>query len=156
MSEENVLNENVEEALYKLAFGDQYTPREKEIFDELGRHYKSGDVLVKEADGDNKLFLIVKGSVKVVKNYGAEDEKGIAVLTEGEIFGEMTYFDNMPRSASVVAAGDADLLVLGKEHFDMLFQIHPKWTNKIMKALAQRIYLAYVDIKVNASEMMTF
>lgn len=141
------MNEDVEEMLYQLAF-EEVSPREKLIFEQLGRRYKAGEMIVKEGDSSSQLFLIVKGSVKIVKNYQQRDEKAIAILSDDQIFGEMSYFDDMPRSASVVAAVDTDILVLDKEHFDMLFQIHPKWTTNTIKALAQRIYLAYVDIKI--------
>lgn len=147
------MDEDVQEMLYQLAF-DEVSPREKLIFDQLGKHYKAGEIIVKEGDNSSQLFLIVKGSVKIVKNYQKEDEKAIAILSDDQIFGEMSYFDDMPRSASVVAAVDTDLLVLDKEHFDMLFQIHPKWTTNTIKALAQRIYLAYVDIKIG-TDMLT-
>ncbi|HAR63966.1 MAG: hypothetical protein DKM50_12980 [Candidatus Margulisiibacteriota bacterium] len=146
-------DEQLDEILYNLAFGDDLIAREKEIFSRLGKQYSSGELVVKEGDVSDQLFLVVSGSLKIVKDIGTEDEKAIALLTDGEMFGEMSYFDNLPRSASVVAATDSEVLVLDREQFDMIFQLHPKWTTKIIQSLSNRIYLAYLDLR-NSAEIL--
>lgn len=136
----------LEEMLYDFAFSQDYASREQELFSRLGRKYRAGEVVVREGDSSSQLYLIISGSLKIVKGMGTPEEKAIAALMEGEILGEMSYFDNMPRSASVIAVVDSELLVLDHEHFDMIFQLHPKWTLVIVQTLANRIYLAYLDL----------
>lgn len=63
--------------------------------------YRAGSRLVKEGDTDTSFFIIMSGTVSVVKQ-GAT----IINLGQGEFFGEMAFLTNAPRNTTVVAADD--------------------------------------------------
>src|SRR3954451_4115252 len=67
-----------------------------------------GKVLVQEGKPGHEFFLILDGSASVKRG-----KKEIAKLGKGQYFGELALLDRGPRSASVVATSDLDVLVLG-------------------------------------------
>ena len=75
-----------------------------------------GEVLFREGERGDVMYLIREGKIKITKG-GDDDEKVLAVLKEGDFFGEMAIIDGSPRSASAIAATPASLLVIDKETF---------------------------------------
>lgn len=86
----------------------------------LGKLYNDGDVIVEEGSQSRTMYVIQSGKVKVVKKEG-EMETTLAFLGEGDIFGEMSLFDASPRSATIVAVGEARILAI--EHEGLLKKI---------------------------------
>ena len=78
---------------------------------------KSGSKIIRERDPGQTMFVIVSGGVQVLK----EDESGrqqfIASLKEGDVFGEIALIDDVPRTSSVIASSDVQLLALDKVDF---------------------------------------
>jgi CRP-like cAMP-binding protein len=74
--------------------------------------YSKGDLIVKEGDYGISIYKVLKGSVLIFKQSGAE-KVSLARLERGEVFGEMTFFNFLlePRSASVEAAEEVELEV---------------------------------------------
>lgn len=73
--------------------------------------FVDGEVIIREGDAAADLYVVVEGAVDVVR----DDEEGRTVLEHigpGEFFGEVALFSPGPRSASVVASGDAKLEVI--------------------------------------------
>ncbi|MDY6842535.1 MAG: cyclic nucleotide-binding domain-containing protein [Thermodesulfobacteriota bacterium] len=58
---------------------------------------------ITEGDHKKKLYIIYSGQVKVVKAIDDKETKTINTLEDGDVFGEMSFFDNLPPSASVIA-----------------------------------------------------
>jgi len=70
-----------------------------------------GEVLFNEGDKGRLMYLIREGKIKITKGKG-EEEKVLAVLKEGDFFGEMAIIDGSPRSASAIAVTLTSLLVI--------------------------------------------
>ena len=76
------------------------------------------DYLVREGDLSDKVCLILRGKVTVIKEDKASKEKfPIAVLESGETVGEISFIDQCPRSASVQAAEEVQCFVISLEKF---------------------------------------
>ncbi len=101
--------------------------------DFLGRLYKDGEVVVGEGMRSRTMYVMQSGKVKVVRNYEGK-EMELAVLGEGDIFGEMSLFDASPRSATVVVVGEARILAI--EHEGLLKRI--KRTQPLPSVLSSR------------------
>lgn len=82
-------------------------------------HFETGDVVFHEGDMGDYLYIIIKGSVDVLKNKDGKQEK-VATLQQGEFFGEMALLNERGRTATIVAAVPLDLLALRKTDFGML------------------------------------
>lgn len=80
------------------------------------RHVKKGEVLFREGDIGEEMYFIRKGKIKISKGE-EEQEKVLAILKEGEFFGEMSLIDRSPRSATATAIEDTELLLIDKETF---------------------------------------
>jgi len=88
------------------------------------RRFKTGEVICAEGDPGNSMFFILEGSVSVEKKTSATGTttKILTVLAPGDYFGEMSLFDQQPRSASAVASGETRLALLPKTAFDSLLE----------------------------------
>jgi CRP-like cAMP-binding protein len=87
---------------------------------------KSGDVIVEEGGAGGKLYVILRGSVQVVKGAGGDREVVLNALGPGDFFGEMGIIDSMKRSASVRALEDVDLCSLERGDLLRVFHEWPK------------------------------
>ena len=70
-------------------------------------NYKAGEVIFREGEESDAAYLIVSGEVQVMKGYGTEEAKEVAVLRAGEYVGEMGAIDSEPRSASAARVASA-------------------------------------------------
>jgi CRP/FNR family cyclic AMP-dependent transcriptional regulator len=94
----------------------------------------AGDELVTEGRVGREFFLILDGEAIVRRN-----GRRVATLGTGDWFGELSLIDNQPRSATVVAATDMKLLVLGQAEFGGLLQTVPSMAAKLLRGMALRL-----------------
>ncbi len=81
------------------------------------RTYGANDVVFREGDAGDALFVLARGEVDVVVDGAAGEELPIATLAPPAAFGEMSLIDREVRSATVRARTDCDALQLGAESF---------------------------------------
>ena len=93
---------------------------------------KKGVRIVKENELSRKMYIILEGKARVSKTYLGQ-RITLAVLGDGEIFGEMSFIDAQPRSASVDALTDMKLIVLDAEAGLTDFKNLPNWIWTIMR-----------------------
>jgi CRP/FNR family cyclic AMP-dependent transcriptional regulator len=67
---------------------------------------RRGEVLFREGDSGDNLFIVTEGKVKLGKTSSDGRENLLAVLGPGQMFGELSLFDPGPRSATVTAVTD--------------------------------------------------
>lgn len=104
----------------------------------LGKEYAEGELICRQGDPGDRLYVIQTGRVTVLREEGGV-EIPVAELKAGDIFGEMAIFDRQPRSATVRAAGRARILTLNKRAF--LRQVHedPTLAYRILEEMSKRI-----------------
>ncbi len=85
------------------------------------------------------MCILVKGSVKVLKEDEKHQGKTLSVITKGKTFGEMVLFDGEPRSATIVAADDTVLLILTRENLDRLIREVPGLAAKVLLKLGKLV-----------------
>ena len=95
---------------------------------------EAGEVLCEEGSTGHEFFLIVSGTA-VVRRKG----RRVTTLGPGKYFGELALLDRQPRSASVVAETDMDLLVLEQRHFLGLLDALPSLSRKLLGTMAARL-----------------
>src|SRR5258706_12562620 len=67
------------------------------------QHFLPGEAIILEGDFSQDLYILVAGQVRIVKGYTGAHERTLAILTQGDFFGEMAIFESAPRSATAVA-----------------------------------------------------
>jgi CRP-like cAMP-binding protein len=117
------------------------SPREQEALAALlrKRSIHKGDFLFHKGDEGTALYIIYKGLVKIAVPTKRGDEVTLAILTDGDFFGEMALLDGMPRSADAMALEDTQLYVLNRADFlSFLFQ-NEHAVRTIIQALSLRL-----------------
>ncbi len=102
----------------------------------LVKKYKDGDIVFKEGDRGNQMFLVRSGKVKIERSNN-EKTINLAVLGEHEFFGEMSLFDDRPRSATAKAVGTTELTIVDKETFLSFIKDPVIWT--VLEKMSGRI-----------------
>jgi CRP/FNR family cyclic AMP-dependent transcriptional regulator len=94
----------------------------------------AGRVLIRQGDPGREAFVISDGRARA-----AIRGKGSAELGPGECFGEMALLHSAPRSATVTAETDMELLVLGAREFSTLIEDVPIIGRRVLAAVAERL-----------------
>jgi CRP-like cAMP-binding protein len=93
-----------------------------------------GRALCEQGSIGREAFIIVEGTAEVIRN-----GKKVATLGPGDCFGELALLDHGPRTATVTAATDLQVLVIGAREFASILDEIPPISHKLLKALAARI-----------------
>lgn len=106
-----------------------------------------GEPILREGDREVYLCVLVRGRAAVVKEgAGKGRPETLAYIGPGSVLGEMSLFDGEPRSATVIASEDADLLVFTARHLEELSHEKPQLANKLLlklgKVISQRLRIA--------------
>lgn len=96
--------------------------------------FPSGASIVKEGDAGLGFYLIIEGQALVKHN-----ERILAKLGRGNFFGEMSLFDDQPRSADVIAAEPTKCLVLLRWNFWALVNKNPQIARGLLKEMGRRL-----------------
>ena len=98
------------------------------------RDYKAGDVIFKQGDAAQELFIIQSGEVEIRLG-----NRVLETLPQYSIFGEMALIDAAPRSATAVAASDVKLVPVGEKQFLFLVSNTPHFALNMMRVMARRL-----------------
>lgn len=112
----------------------------------MEKKLNQGEVLFNEGERGDVMYLIREGKIKISKGRGS-DEKILAVLKEGDFFGEMAIIDGSPRSASAIAVAPTSLLVIDKETFKGKVRENPL-IEYVLETLAKRLRNTDEQIKL--------
>jgi CRP-like cAMP-binding protein len=113
--------------------------RQKLMDAALQEEYKDQDVIMKEGDIGDAMYIIVDGIASVsVDNMGTP--KAVAELTDGAFFGEMGVITDQPRSATVTANGPLQVLKIPKQAVVDIMNEYPK-----LKEIVAKIGLARTE-----------
>ena len=111
------------------------------MFDKLGSKgtsFKAGQVIFFENDNSNELFFLVDGAVEILKITG-EEETSLAIFRKGDIFGEIAFFDKLPRSATARTIVDSKILVITSQMLEKQLKTLPPWFTALIKIITQRL-----------------
>lgn len=108
------------------------------MLDNMGKAFRNGEYIVQQGEIGECMYVIQSGSVEVVRRSG-DKEFSLAVLGEGEFFGEMTLFDREVRSAGVRALGEVWILTLEKRSFLRHIRRDPSLAFRILEKMAHRL-----------------
>jgi len=106
-----------------------------------------GTMVFHQNDHGGGLYLLLAGSVKIWRTGRDGRDVTIAVLHEGNFFGEMSLIDEQPRSASASAMQTTRLLVLDREHFQRYVLSQAPIVAKMLRELSKRLRAADQSIE---------
>jgi len=104
----------------------------------LGRFYADGEIVARQGDVGDCMFMIQDGEVEIVlEEHGTE----VVLRTAGrnELLGEMAIFDRAPRSATIRARGRARILTLDKRNFLRRINEDPSLAFRMIETMSIRV-----------------
>ena len=118
-----------------------------QLFARFGKTCEPGEVLFREDEVGELMFVLQSGSVRITKSVKGED-KTLAILGPGEFFGEMAILNNKPRTATAIVETQAQVLVLGARTFEQMVVSNAEIAVRLIKKLSRRLDSANELIEV--------
>lgn len=104
------------------------------------REFDQGSLLLREGESDEQCYILLSGEVAVIKAFGTEDARQLAIRLPGTIFGEMSLFDPLGRhTASVHARTHVHTLEMTRHDFDSLLQRYPRLAYDMVRQMSRRL-----------------
>jgi CRP-like cAMP-binding protein len=121
----------------------------------LGKEYSDGDVIIRQGELGDCMYVIQEGQVEV--NVELDDNSvRVAIRNPGDFFGEMAIFEREVRMATVRALGRARVLTIDKKNLLHRIQENPSLAFHLVQSLSARIRELSVEIgKLRAEKKRT-
>lgn len=102
-------------------------------------HYRAGELVISQGDEGDEMFIVASGQLNIF--IPGEESRRVSLkdIGRGECFGELALFDKKPRSASVLATTDAELLALSGETLLAFLEHKPRAALSILRTIAERL-----------------
>ena len=104
----------------------------------LGRQFSDGEVIIKQGEEGDCLYVIQQGSVEVIDESDGEETK-LAELKAPEFFGEMGLFEKDVRSCTIKSVGKTKVLTIDKRNFFKTVQRDPSIAYRILEKMSSRL-----------------
>jgi len=105
----------------------------------VAKHFENGNYIFLEDSEGEQCFFVLEGSVKVTRLSKDGREVILAMLNEGDFFGEMSLLDGESRSANVIALEKTKVLTLDRNDFIAVVNDYPQIAVQLLKELARRL-----------------
>ena len=120
------------------------------------RDLAPGEVLVGQGTSDNHLYVIVSGALSVTRNIGTSDCVDLLTLTAGDLVGELSFLDETPHYASLVAIGPTRVFGLERERLESLLLPHPLIVYRVMRAIVRTVHQIQRRISMQSAELVNY
>lgn len=96
-------------------------------------------ILFKKGDAGETIYLIYKGQISMNLHMEGGEELMLATLQKGDLFGELTLFDNSPRTATAKVVEKAELFKMHRDPFLRFLKNHPDVAISMLAVLGKRL-----------------
>jgi CRP/FNR family transcriptional regulator, cyclic AMP receptor protein len=103
------------------------------------RKYPKNTILVSEGDESTHLYIVRKGTASAYLNNDDGRQVNLNYMQEGDYFGELSLLDGKPRSASVIAITDCEIILISKTNFHELLHKDPEFALLLLTELTRRV-----------------
>lgn len=144
--------------LRELAFFSDLSDNELAVVAKVvkKKDFKLGDTIFKESEDGASIYIIKKGEVKACKIAPDGELFTLTIMKDGDIFGEMSFLDGRPRSATVVAVSDLDTYMMEKADFETLVDGNPRIIYKLLKNIVFTIHSIVRGMNSRYIEMVNY
>lgn len=117
---------------------DAYIQALEKLKEKYGKTYQIGEIIMQEGERDPHILFILSGLIEVFLGAGSNRDV-LWTLEGGEILGEMSLLDQLPRTASAQALTLCEVIKLDKETFYHLVSRYPALSIKIIQLMGTRM-----------------
>lgn len=103
------------------------------------RHMESGEILLREGEYGDCLYIVVTGSLVVIKDFDSQSMV-VSVIKPGGIAGAMGFVSGQEHCATLRAEGFTELLVLPRDRFEGLLAVNPELVFRVMSQLFRSVH----------------
>ena len=108
--------------------------------DIIPRHYEQGEVIFREGDPGEVLYMVQSGQVRIFVNSLDGSETSVILFGRaGDIFGELAVIDGLPRSATAVALDNTTLYTIDRQAFSQHMRQMPQLSFNFMQELTKKV-----------------
>lgn len=101
--------------------------------------YSTGDILIAEGEPGTSLFVVTSGEVRAFVKQADGKRKAVRDMGEGSFFGEISVLSGKPRTATVTAITNVEVLILERTTLDQICKTHPSVRTTLEKFAAERL-----------------
>ncbi len=116
------------------------------------RRYSAGECAVKAGEHNRSLFIVTAGRFEVLVPSPTGPQRA-AVFAPGDMFGELAFFDNQPRSADVRATEESEALIMTPGGFDRLRLTNSRLALRFVMDLGRILSVRFRDYNTRLAEM---
>ena len=121
--------------MVKPVFKTTSSKGEKQTF---SVEFKAEDLVFEEGDLGTDMYIVQQGKVAILKTFKGREQQ-LALLGQGDFFGEMSVLEDLPRTATARAASDCHLLQINGSTFDQMLRKNPEIAVRMMRKLSRRL-----------------
>lgn len=114
--------------------------------------YQSGDVLFEQGDDADAAYIVIRGSADVLVSSTDRTSK-VASLGPNAFIGDMAILSDMPRTATVQASENLDVLRIRKDHMIDMMKESPTLAMAVLRELVQRLAKTTADLTTARDEL---
>jgi CRP/FNR family transcriptional regulator, cyclic AMP receptor protein len=120
------------------------------------KNFKTGETIFKESEEGQSLYVIRSGEVKASGSAPNGEVFTLTMLKDGDIFGQMSFIDGRPRSATIIAASDVNTIVMEKSDFEGIIDDNPRLIHKIMGKIVLNVHSILRGMNARYMEMINY
>ncbi len=116
-------------------------PKDFEMLDIrlVERHYTAKDIIFAPGDLDDRVYFLLRGTVRLYKIYGDYKEATTALLNEGGIFGRLSLVESCLQDSFAEAVSDARVTSIQKSTLAEIIKRHPEYAVKLFASFSERL-----------------
>lgn len=103
------------------------------------RKYPKSTLLFFEGDEGGQMYVVKQGLLYAYTDDDDGRQLVLNYLAPGDYFGELSLIDNQPRSATVAAVDDSEVLCISRDRFKHFLSVYPELYDTLLVAMAQRV-----------------
>jgi CRP-like cAMP-binding protein len=149
---------SLHEAVRASALGAGLSQQQVEVIAGLVRAetFKAGEVIALEGTVDDRLVLVVDGTLDVVRHRGTPAETVLTTLRAGDFGHELGFLDGTPCYATLLASSAAQVLLLERMRLESLIDSEPRLLYAVMRAILRATHALQTRLSTQASELTNY
>jgi CRP-like cAMP-binding protein len=120
------------------------------------RDLVQGEVLVREGDIDDHLYVVASGVLGIVKAAGTPNEVILNAVSPGDVVGELSFLDGATRFASLTAMSETRVLGLSRGDLEGLLESNPQLVYRVMRAIVRVVHDIQRRLSMQTAELTNY